>query len=342
MEILKTTVTDASAWVTADFAKDRSWLHELTDSDLAELEGALAAVKSRGLAPPYFGRDDFPMPRFAATLAQQRDQLNHGRGFFVLRGIPVDRYPLDDIKAIYWGIGVYMGNPVFQNTKLDLVSHVEDRGDDYSDRNIRLYSTAAAANPHNDPSDCVGLLCVRAAPIGGKSMIASATSIYNRVLARHPEYLEVLAKGFPHDLRGEGATRSATETTPPIPVYSYFKGKLSCCLNSKSSTTAREQQGQPLTQFERDAIRCVEDAVEDPELCLTMDFRPGDIQFLNNYVILHTRTAFQDGRELGERRLLLRLWLNLRDGRPLAPGMGDRFNNGSRGGVPALSAKMME
>ena len=73
-----------------------------------------------------------------------------------------------------------------------------------------------------------------------------------------------------------------------------------------------------------------------------MDFRPGDIQFLNNYVILHTRTAFQDGREPGERRLLLRLWLNLREGRRLAPGFGDRFNNGSRGGVPARAVELAE
>ena len=259
-----------------------------------------------------------------------------------LLGGYVDRYALADIKAMYWGLGTHMGNPVFQNKKSDLVSHVADQGDDYADRNIRLYSTAAAANPHNDPSDVVGLLCVRTAPVGGTSMIASAMSIYNRILEQHPEYLEVLARGFPHDLRGEGAKRAADEITPPIPVYSYYAGKLSCCLNSKSSTTAREQQGEPLTRFERDAIQCVENYVEDPELCLTMDFRPGDIQFLNNYVILHTRTAFQDGREPDQRRLLLRLWLNLCEGRPLAPGMGDRFNNGSRGGVPAMSAELME
>lgn len=172
-------------------------------------------------------------------------------------------------------------------------------------------------------------------------MIASATSVYNRVLQRFPQYLDVLARGFPHDLRGEGATRSADETTPPIPVFSYYQGKLSCCLNSKSSTTAREQIGEPLTEFEKAALQCVEDLAVDPGLCLTMDFRPGDIQFLNNYVTIHTRTAFHDGRELGQRRLLLRLWMNLREGRPLAPGFGDRFNNGSRGGVPALTAELM-
>ena len=342
MEILRSPVTDRSAWVADDQRNHRSWLYELSNDDLGELDSAFAAVRARGLAPPKFGRDDFPIPRLGAKIAQLRNELDHGRGFFLIRGMPVDRYTLDDIKAMYWGIGVHMGNPVLQNKKGDLVSHIEDRGDDYSQHNVRLYSTSAAANPHNDPSDVVGLLCVRTAPVGGTSMIASASAIYNRILETHPEHIEILARGFPHAVRGEGATRSTNETTPPIPVYSYYEGKLSCCLNSKSNRTARELEGRPLMPAELDAIRAIEDLVEDPEFCLTMDFRPGDIQFLNNYVILHTRTAFEDGRELGERRLLLRLWLNLREGRALAPGFGDRFNNGSRGGVPALAVDTVE
>jgi alpha-ketoglutarate-dependent taurine dioxygenase len=202
--------------------------------------------------------------------------------------------------------------------------------------NVRLYTTAAAANPHNDPSDCVGLLCVRHAREGGRSMIASATSIYNRVVNEHPEYLPILHRGFPHDLRGEGVTASLNETTPDIPVFSDFGGKISCCLNSKSSRTARDKQGRPMTGTELAAIKYIEDLAESPELCLGMDFRPGDIQFLNNYTIIHTRTAFRDDPDPDRRRLLLRLWLNLHEGRPLAPGFGDRFNNGSRGGVPAV------
>jgi hypothetical protein len=335
MEILREKIRDASAWLAKDFDHDSSWLYHLDAQDLAELDRALLEVKTLGLSPPNFGPDQFKLARLARKLEELRHAFDHGRGFFMLRGLPVDRYALDDIKALYWGIGVHLGNPVLQNKKGDLVSHIEDKGDDYSQRIVRLYTTSAAANPHNDPSDVVGLLCVRPSLTGGTSMIASAMAIYNRVLEEHPEHLEILCKGFPHDLRAEGASGSATEITPDIPIFSYHGGKLSCCINSKSSRTARELQGRPMTAAELEAIRCVEELAVDPELCMTMDFRPGDIQFLNNYVIIHTRTAFQDGRDLGERRLLLRLWMNLREGRPLAPGFGDRFNNGSRGGVPA-------
>ncbi len=90
-----------------------------------------------------------------------------------------------------------------------------------------------------------------------------------------------------------------------------------------------------LSAAQREALKMVETLACDDSIRLDMDFRPGDIQFLNNYAIIHTRTAFRDDPAPDKRRLLLRLWMNLRDGRALAPGFGDRFNNGSRGGVPA-------
>ena len=126
------------------------------------------------------------IPEFGLRLAAIASELENGRGFFLLRGLPVAKYSLDTVKAIYWGIGIHLGAPVYQNTRGDLMTHVADRGDDYNDVNIRLYTTAAAANPHNDPRDVVGLLCVRHAVEGGTSMIASAMSIYNRVVAEHP------------------------------------------------------------------------------------------------------------------------------------------------------------
>jgi len=329
-------VRDRSAWVAADHESNTAWLYELTPADLAEIDSAVGSVKARGLAPPKFTAAQFVIPEFGARLARQARELEHGRGFFLLRGLPIHKYDLDTVKTIYWGLGVHLGVPVFQNTRGELMTHVADRGDDYGDVNVRLYTTAAAANPHNDPSDCVGLLCVRHAREGGRSMIASATSIYNCVATERPEFLPILHKGFPHDLRGEGTTATLDETTPDIPVFSDFGGKISCCLNSKSSRTARDKQGRPMTDMELAAIKYIEDLAESPELCLGMDFRPGDIQFLNNYAIIHTRTAFRDEPDPDKRRLLLRLWLNLHEGRTLAPGFGDRFNNGSRGGVPAV------
>ena len=339
MNMVKRPIQGRSAWLADELQRDPSWKHELSAAETEELDAALYRVRARGLLAGEFGPADFELGSLGKRIASLAREFEHGRGLFVLRGIPIARYSLPDLKAIYWGIGVHLGNPVYQNKKGDLVSHVEDRGDDYGDKTTRLYTTAAAANPHNDPSDVVGLLCVRVAESGGTSMVSSAMSIYNQMLKEHPEYLDVLFRGFPHDLRSEGMSGTVDEVTHEIPVFSLHDSRLSCCLNSKSSRTAREKLGNPLTQFELEAIGCFEDLAVDPQLCATMDFRPGDIQFLNNYVTIHTRTSFKDGRDLGQRRLLLRLWLNLHEGRTLAPGFGDRFNNGSRGGVPVRRAR---
>jgi alpha-ketoglutarate-dependent taurine dioxygenase len=48
----------------------------------------------------------------------------------------------------------------------------------------------------------------------------------------------------------------------------------------------------------------------DPRFSVTMDLRPGDMQFLNNHIILHSRTAYEDHPEPERRRDLIRLWLD--------------------------------
>jgi hypothetical protein len=41
-----------------------------------------------------------------------------------------------------------------------------------------------------------------------------------------------------------------------------------------------------------------------------MNLRPGELQFLNNHVILHSRTAYQDHPDQERRRHLIREWLD--------------------------------
>ena len=64
-----------------------------------------------------------------------------------------------------------------------------------------------------------------------------------------------------------------------------------------------------------------------------MQFQPGDIQWLNNHVILHSRTAYEDHPEPERKRLLLRLWLNHAGARPLDDNFANKALNGPRKGV---------
>src|SRR4051812_23775199 len=106
MDMLKEPVRDRSAWVAGDLRSDRSWLHELTASELKELDGALHRVRGQGLAAGQFGRSEFSLGKLGDRIATLTHEFEHGRGLFVVRGIPVARYELAELKTLYWGIGV--------------------------------------------------------------------------------------------------------------------------------------------------------------------------------------------------------------------------------------------
>jgi len=327
-------VTGPSAWTSAELAADDSWIYSLNDAEIGEIEAALSVVGEKGLKVFQFGADDFPLPSLAVKLAAVIEQLENGRGCALIRGLDAARYDEDTLKTLYWGLGVHLGLPISQNARGQFISHVRDTGRDYYSHNVRGYTTKARIKPHCDPADTVGLLCAHPAKSGGESEIASAMSIYNELLAHHPEYLEPLFGGFYFDLRGEGVTDDPDEVTfNRVPVFSYFDGRLSCRFNAKSIIEGQMKADMPLDGLALDAVQAVGDLASRSDLRFDLTFRRGDIQILNNHMILHARGGFENYPEPDRGRNLLRLWVNLRDGRTLAPEFADRLNTGPRGGV---------
>ena len=216
-----------------------------------------------------------------------------------------------------------------------MIAEVTDKGASYDDAiNDRGYMSKDKLNPHVDTSDMTALLCLRKAGIGGMSSLTSSAAVYNEILSNRSDLLEIFYRGFHHDLRGEGPTGSLVEVTQNrIPVFSYFEGLLSCCYNDKIMRSAHEKINSPLTDTELEAIDLFLEIAELSELRFDFDLEVGDIQFINNYVLLHARSAFQSHPDPAARRCLLRMWLNWRQPRPLAPEFSDRYNTGPRGGV---------
>src|SRR3546814_5722805 len=162
----------------------------------------------------------------------------------------------------------------------------------------------AAILPHCDSADAVGLFCIHPAKTGGASMIASSMTIYNEVLANHPEYLEPLCRGFHIDLASKGPTGAEKEVTRNrIPVFSWHKGRMSCRFNEKQTIDGAVKTGTPLTPFEREAVAYVRELALRPDIRYDMDFQVGDIQLLNNHTILHARTDFEDWPDRKSTRL---------------------------------------
>ena len=330
--------TGPCVWYAKDFESDRSWLHRFTDSDIEEIETALRLALGSGKPIAELRREDFPLPTVAAKLSAAIVEVESGRGFVLFRGIRLPNYSREEARVLFWGLGRHIGSPVTQNPEGALLHEIEDLGNDYGDNNVRGHSSNARLRPHVDPCDIVGLFCVRPASNGGLSTIASAASDYNEICENHPNYLEPLCRGFRIDYAGKGPTDAPDATSPQrIPVFSNCDGFLTCYYNAKQIERGAEKTGEALSDLEHEAVLAVEALAMRKDIRFDMGFQTGDIQLLNNYTILHARTSYED--DPAAKRLLLRQWLNVPNGRPLLPAVADRLGTGPRGGVNPYAAK---
>lgn len=289
------------------------WIIPLTPEQIE----ALVTAAQRLLDGP-FRRDDatavgVPLPALAGLAADVRDRLVIGRGFVVLRGMPVEGLSLLEIERAYWLLGLHVGIPVAQTASGDLLVHVRDQGLDYTDPSVRGYQTRAGLDYHVDGSDVVGLLCVRAARRGGTSTIVSSAALHDEIVTRRPDLAEVLHQPFWFDRRhGDGP-----ESFYQLRVFG-FEGERFVMYYGRSyiESAQRGPQTTTLTSAQVEALDLVDQLANSPEFFLPMDLQPGDIQFLDNRVVMHARTDFEDWPEPERKRDMVRLWLSLDDGRP--------------------------
>jgi hypothetical protein len=225
--ICMTPIKGPKAWRGDRLATDQSWIVTFTEAEIAEIARALAAAKATGRRLADIGREHFPLPTLAPRLAHVLDEIRTGRGFVVVRGLPVRRYSDDDVGLILWGLGRYLGSPLHQNPQGDLLGHVYDHGRTYGNIDVRGYETNAYLPYHTDAGDMVGLLCLRRGVEGGLSSIVSSVTVHNEILLQHPEYLGLLYNGF-YYIRREAALTERGVSERPIPIFGYADGMVSC------------------------------------------------------------------------------------------------------------------
>ncbi len=330
-------VSGPSAWTGPDLAKRESdWLYRLGARELAEIDAAVRAFKSSGRPLADIASGTFPLGAFGETLRGLLRELLEGRGFFMLRGLPVDQYSREEQAIAYMGIGAHLGRPRSQNAKGHLLGHVKDLGLDIKDPKVRYYQTNRRLEYHTDSVDIVGLLCLKTAKAGGESFLASSMTVYNEVLARRPDLVPALFLPFPTDRRGE-----VPEGMKPwfdMPVYHWHEGRLTCIYVRQYIESAQQlfPEAARLTAEQVAAMDLMDELVNDPAIHLSMAFLPGDMQFLHNHQILHSRNDFENWPEPERHRHLLRLWLAPPGGRPLPEPFAARYGGvapGDRGGI---------
>ncbi len=311
------------AWSAAELAAER-WLCSLPAELAAEANDAARSA----LHPAEFSA------RLRQLLARALAEVADGGGFAVLRGLPTE-LPPHQLEQLVLTLGRALGRLMPQNPAGQLLTHVSDRGGGAASRG---YLSREALAFHSDTSDVLALYCVRGAARGGETALVSSLRVLRELAALDAaDVLEGLragfAYGYPEDAARPVGDAPAAERTP-IPVFSEVGGKVSCRYLRAFIELAERQGGPPLSPAQRRVLDRFDALTSQPALQHRLSLRPGDLLLVNNYTVLHSRTAFEDSDEESERRLLLRLWLNVPEFRPLIPalrGLSERFTNAHAG-----------
>ena len=309
--VLREPLGGPSAWTGAELLEPDEWRETLTAQEVVELDRALGYAKLTEKPIADLTKRDFPLPTLEKKVARWRREIEEGRGFQVIRGIPVERWPEQDSEVFFWCLGQHLGIPGAQNPQRDLLGHVRDTGE--SPDQVRHYRTRVNINFHCDAADVVGLLCMRKAKCGGKSRIVSSVSVYNELLRRRPDLVDRLYEPFAMDTKGEGGVRYL-----PVRPCAYDDGHLRTFYHTDYFRSASDAAGEPvLGSDDRELLDLYNAIAEAPGMSLDMDLEPGDVQLLSNHTVLHARTDFEDYPEPELKRHLLRLWISLPTGRSI-------------------------
>jgi len=337
-------LTGPAVWMGADVQNSDEWVYCFTGDDIAEIDAAYRQALNAGVTLAPLTKDQFPLPGLRPVLDRLLHELEDGTGLFLLRGVPVERYTKDDLRFIYWGIGLHLGQAASQSKRGDVLGDVRDLGTGLDGPKFRGYTSAGELTYHADAADVTGLFCIQPAKEGGLSRIVSTGAIHNEILRTRPDLLEVLYEPYYWSFQG-----NELPGTPPHyqqPIFNMHGGQFAGRYTRTHIRSAEMMDHLPdQTPAQTDALNLIDEICARPEFQLTMMFQPGDIQFLNNHTTLHMRTAFEDYPEPGKRRHLMRLWLSPPNSRELSPAFAPFYRDTHagvlRGGHPAHGGEVV-
>jgi hypothetical protein len=342
---MRETINVPANWKAAEvMQRTAEWVHTLSNAEIAEIQAALAEAQRRGKVISNLEREDFPLPTLDRVLEHARQVLEEGLGLFLLRGFPVEQHTKAELRLIYWGIGKHMGTAVTQSSNGDILGDVRNMNVDLNSASGRGYTSNQKLTYHTDTCDVVGLFVLRTAKAGGLSMICSSVAVHNEIAQRRPDLLEVLYQPFTWSWQGQ-----EEPGTPPHyqqPIFHMHEGKFSCRYVRTHIISAQRFPDVPrLTPLQEEALALLDSLAGSDEFHFSTFFHTGDIQYINNHVLLHSRTAFEDFEEEDRRRHLLRMWMSVPNSRALSPQMAtiyrDQRPGAVRGGFPSRTGKII-
>ena len=331
-------IASPADWRGPDIYCSERWMRQLSGHAIDEIDAALRHAQQAGVAIADLSRETFPLPTFAADLAAMREELETGLGLQLYRGFPTERYNLDELRMIYWGLAKYIGTAVTQSHRGDIIGDVRDIGVDTNSAKGRGYTSNQRLIFHCDSADVTGLFCINTAKAGGRSLIVSSIAIHNEIARTRPDLLAVLHQ--PYIWSWQGQERAGELPYYPQPIYGLREGHPASRYIRVHIDNAQAFDAVPrLSGAQVEALDLVDTLCARADFHFQMDFVPGDIQFLNNHVTYHARTAFEDHDDPAAKRHLMRMWLAVPNSRPLPDGFAPLYRDvcagAVRGGFPS-------
>jgi hypothetical protein len=311
-----------SVWTRRDIRAEEYRI-DLSPACLDEIRRAADEIRAYPLPTVLRTPDDFAMPMCRREMARVRDMLDQGRRFAIVDRLPIAEMDAAEATTIYWLFSSMVSRPVAQKLDGTMIYDVLDTGQQaLPGSGIRPDKTNIEIRFHNDnayndtPPDYVGLLCLRRAESGGHSRVISFHTVRNVLQGRYPDRLERLYRPFWFDRQRE--FRPGESPIFPAPVFENT-GELQARFSAHQISGGYALRGEPIDGEGQAAMAAMLETFDEDELSVDFDLEPGQIQFVHNRALGHSRTAFVDHPDPDSRRHLVRLWL--RDhGRRAYPG----------------------
>jgi alpha-ketoglutarate-dependent taurine dioxygenase len=289
---------------------------------LAEVDAMVQVIRNNQLKTELLEPGFFELTHCRLLMQRAKAELVSGVGFVIIDKFDPSKYSEEENNAVYWTLMQLIERPVAQDKKGNLFYDVRDEGKPVGN-GVRPVLTAVGQPFHTDnnfnlcPPDYVALYCLQTAMEGGINSIVSFYTVYNEMLAKHPELVERLHQPFLFDRQREHADGEPEVISHP--VFEYRNGALICRFSIKQVTNGYLLAKVQPDEVGQRALQTLESLMREPKYQKEFYFTPGQMQIVDNLRCGHRRTAFTDYPEPERRRHLLRLWLR---------GDGRRFYNG--------------
>jgi hypothetical protein len=308
-------ITDRSAWTRSTLSADTSWQLSLQDQHVDNLLQALESSNTLEIPLHEICAENFALDACGEVFERIKGSLRNGHGFSLLHNFPVVGIERADIERMYWGFCAHLGLGLTQNSDASLIHYVTE-GRLRPNQGTRGVGDPGPVSLHVDLADCVSLLCVNQAQDSPPSRLSSSMTLHNQLLEQAPHYLARLYEGFEWDRQNEHGSNELPTTGYKVPFFSVNDATVSCRYNRNWIRKAAQRSSGGLSAQDTEMLDFI-DALTH-ENCFEFAFRPGDVQFANNYTTLHGRAPHQPSASDAQARLLMRIWFNMENIRPFS------------------------